>query len=118
MVIYMAKNITKQKVGKISLLDGFLIAGSKVGTEMLIAQTPLGNGTFRSGFSKVAGAIGLNMLAGQFGAKRQFSAVATGMLIDGFEDVVTEGRRRITSGQGFGGLLSGNQSNGQVERGI
>jgi hypothetical protein len=75
--------VLDQKVGKLSVLDAGLITASKLGTEELMAQLPfVGNGTYRSGLIKGVVAFGVSMTK-----NRYLNRVATGMLIDGMEDI-------------------------------
>lgn len=92
----MAKKSVNRKVGEISLVEGGMIALSKVSIEQgLMTLTPLGNGNFVSGGAKLAGALALDMTGRATNTKRFTSIPATAMLIDGFEDVVTAGKDKI-----------------------
>ena len=85
-------NVLDQKVQSdgISLIDGLFIAGAKVTTEAMLERVPfIGNGTMRSGLMKIAGAVAISMLT-----KNKYARyAATGMLIDGGEDIVLAVRR-------------------------
>jgi len=96
----MAKDITDQKVGKITLLDGALIAASKLGSEMAMQQIPgVGNGTLRSGLIKSGVAVGSSMLVGN---KKALQIAYTGVLIDGMEDIVLGIKSRYMNGSSNG----------------
>lgn len=90
----MAKNALKQDTltGGVSLIDGMFIAGYKVATEEVFARVPwVGNGNFRSGAIKAGTAIAVSMASRQ----KQVQYIATGMLIDGAEDLVVAFKRRF-----------------------
>jgi len=78
----MAKSILDEKVGEFTLLDGGLIALSKISTEALLSKW-IGNGTTKSGFIKTIGAVGLSMLS----KNKYLQYVSSGLLIDGVEDI-------------------------------
>ena len=95
----MAELLNKQ-VGELTLIDGAVVALSKVTSEQLLARIPfVGNGTFRSGIMKIIAAIGLHT----FIKNKYAKLVATGILVDGMEDLVLAAKRRW-----FGGADSGN----------
>lgn len=80
------KNFADKKVGEFSLMDGFLITASKIGTEEVLSRVPfVGNGTYKSGAIKVIGAI-----VGSMATKNKYAQyLASGLLIDGAEDILS-----------------------------
>jgi len=78
--------ILDSKVGDFSLMDGFLITASKIGTEEVLSRVPfVGNGTYRSGLIKVIGAV-----AGSMASRNKYvQFLSSGLLIDGAEDILT-----------------------------
>jgi len=79
----MADNALDEKVGKLSIVDAGLITASKLTTEELLARVEfVGNGTYRSGAIKGAGAWLVSMTQNKW-----LNRVATGMMIDGMEDI-------------------------------
>jgi len=89
------ENILEKQVGELTLLDGFLVAGAKIGTEQILARVPyVGNGTFKSGAIKVAGALALSMAS----KNKYVRILSTGMLVDGMEDVVIGLQARYMGG--------------------
>ena len=74
-----------EKVGKLGL-DELVVAGlSKYAGEKLFAMTPVGNGTLVSGAVKIGTAIGTKWFAGD---NKWVKASATGIGIDGIEDIL------------------------------
>lgn len=92
----MASTLTSD-VGRtgFSPVEALMIAGSKIATETILARTPVGNSTLLSGGVKMLGAalVGIPLGKSMIG-----KAVATGLVIDGAEDVV----RALLGGLGAG----------------
>lgn len=74
-----------KKIGEFSIVDGFLITASKIGTEEVLSRVPfVGNGTYKSGLMKVGGA-----LLGSMTSKNKYvQYLSTGLLLDGAEDIL------------------------------
>lgn len=74
-----------EKIGNFSIVDGFLITASKIGTEEVLSRVPfVGNGTYKSGLMKVGGA-----LLGSMTSKNKYvQYLSTGLLLDGAEDIL------------------------------
>ena len=87
------------KVGEFSLGEAFGIGIAKVVGEQLLNPV-IGNGTFMSGAIKLAGAWGLPKVAGSNMATR---IIATGLAVDGVEDVLT---RFFAGGLSMGGATT------------
>lgn len=92
--------IMSAKPGKLSLTDSFIIAGSKIATEKLLAPL-VGNGSYMSGGVKIASAWGLKKL---FGGKVS-DYVGTGLTVDGTEDIM----KNLLSTVGLSASASSNQ---------
>jgi hypothetical protein len=79
-------NVINQKVGDISLLDGFLIGSGTIGSEVAVQRlTPFGNGNLYSGGTKILASIVLDMTS----KNRYVKIGASSFLIDGMQDVAT-----------------------------
>jgi len=105
----MASTVSKladKKVGQINLLDGALIAGSKLASEMAMSKIGIGDGTIKSGLIKSGVAVAGQMILGN---KRSLQIVYTGILIDGMEDIVIGIKNRY-----LGGMSSSTQNEGEV----
>jgi hypothetical protein len=78
--------ILDNKVGDFTLMDGFLITASKIGTEEVLSRVPfVGNGTYKSGAIKVIGAI-----VGSMASRNKYvQYLSSGLLIDGAEDILS-----------------------------
>ena len=91
--------ITKEVKGTgFSPVEALLVATSKVLSESLLARIPLvGNSTIKSGLIKMGLAGGLGYAIGKTTAGK---AIATGLVVDGAEDLVTRfiGGSTATSG--------------------
>ena len=88
--------VLKRKVGGVSFAELFGAGISKVGTEAILARTPVGNANLISGGLKLLLAAGVGQYLGQGYLPR---VIALGMGVDGFEDIV--------HGIGLGGYVSG-----------
>ena len=83
-------NVLNQKVGEFSLIDGAIITASKVTTEELLGRVAfVGNSTYRSGTIKVVGAVLTSMAS----KNKIVQYMASGLLIDGVEDVIANLKR-------------------------
>lgn len=91
----MAKNITDQEVGEITLLEGAGVGLSKIASEELGILAGLGTGNFTSGGAKILTSVGVSMATNN----RNFRVVTTGMLVDGMEDMFLSVRRYINGRQ-------------------
>ncbi|MFW6282538.1 MAG: hypothetical protein ACOC1P_00595 [Minisyncoccales bacterium] len=89
-------DIASEKVGKLTLLDGALIGGSKILSEELSIMAGLGNGTLKSGLIKCGVAVGGSFFTGN---NKNFQIPLTGVLIDGMEDLALGVRRMIFGGK-------------------
>jgi hypothetical protein len=89
--------------------EALAVGFAKVGTESLLARTPVGNGTFMSGVIKIvgAGAIGTFAPSTKVMGINVRDAVATGMLTDGVEDIALNVMKML-------GLVSNGNSNNQT----
>jgi hypothetical protein len=85
------------KIGKLSWMDAFGVAGSKILTEKFLAKW-VGNGTLKSAVWKGGLAFAVDHFAGD---SRIPSYVKTGLVVDAAEDVVTS-----LLGSGFMGMGS------------
>ena len=81
----MSEKILDRKIGDFTLVDAFIITGSKIATEEVLSKVSfVGNGTYKSGFIKVIGAV-----AGSMVSKNKYIQYASsGLLIDGVEDIL------------------------------
>lgn len=76
--------LIETKVGEFSIGEAFAIGLSKAVTEQMLAPV-IGNGTVLSGGIKMAGAYGV----GRFFKGSVGKIVATGLAVDGVEDIIT-----------------------------
>jgi len=106
----MADDVLDQKVGELTLLDGVFVTASKVGTEEVLSAVPfVGNGTYRSGAIKLGGSLLLAQTK-----QRGLSHVATGMMVDGVEDMISKFKRQTgVSMSGSSGSDTARTSEGQ-----
>ena len=84
----MAKNLLTSDVKgtDFSPVEAGMIAVAKVVSESFLAKVPfVGNGTLKSGLIKMVGA---GVVGGTLGKNMIGKAVATGMMVDGGEDIV------------------------------
>lgn len=78
------KKVLNEKVGNLTLVDGFLITASKITSEEILSKVPyIGNGTYKSGGIKLGGALLLSFIKNKY-----VSYIAQGLLIDGAEDII------------------------------
>lgn len=104
--------ILETKGGKFTILEAAGVAGLKILSENLLARTPVGNGTIKSGVIKAVGAVGLTALTHNKLANME----GTALMVDAFEDIVgsflggrggssqasSNGRQIGQANQGFG----------------
>lgn len=82
------KKVLNEKIGNLTLVDGFLITASKIGSEEVLSKVPfVGNGTYKSGAIKVGGALLLSFIKNKY-----LSYIAQGLLIDGAEDIIANSK--------------------------
>jgi len=93
--------ILEAKAGKLSIMDAFLIAGTKTFSERFLTSY-VGNGTVFSGGVKLVGAMLVNSMIGG----KTSDILATALTVDGTEDVVNS-----LLGNGGGLLKMGNRTN-------
>ena len=100
----MTQDLVNKKIGEFSLLDGFIITGSKIATEEVLAKVPfIGNGTYKSGAYKVGGAFLTSMVS-----KQKFvQYAASGLLIDGAEDILANIKAQFKKVNGSNGINNG-----------
>jgi len=91
----MAKNILNEKVGDFTLLDGGIIALAEVGSQLLFKDISfIGDGTIKSGLIKVGLAFASSLLT----KNKYIQYIASGVLIDGFQDVIIDTTNNLSSG--------------------
>jgi len=106
----MAKPLQKQ-VGKLSIMDAFLIAGSKQLEERFL--TPfIGNGTLLSGAVKMGAGIASNQwISGKFG-----DIAGTAFIVDGAEDILNFALPQLQTQSAGSAFSSSPSSSGRKER--
>lgn len=85
--------LDKNVAGDLSIIDGALIGVAKVGSETVMSMVPfVGNATWRSGLIKSGAAV----LGGMsFRKSKTVQVIASGMLIDGMEDIAIQVKKMI-----------------------
>ncbi len=81
------------EAGKLTLMDALMIAGVKIVEERLLA-TFVGNGSVLSGGVKIGGAFVVNKFVGG----KVSDVLATALMVDGAEDIVTAFFPKISGG--------------------
>jgi len=91
------EDLTKTKVGFLSVRDNVLLTASKVGSDLGLSQVNLpvigqvGNSTFKSGMIKAGLSTAAVMTLGN---KRYLQALTSGVMVDGLEDLIFAARNR------------------------
>ena len=112
-----SKNPLNAQIGEFTLIDGALIAVSKVTTEELMSRVPfIGNGTYKSGLIKIAAAFATSYGGSKLGGswKKAGNIVASGMLIDGVEDMYVNFKRSTGFMAGAGAGNNGGPASADV----
>lgn len=87
-----------KKAGGFNIMDAFLVAGSKIATEQILKPI-VGNSNYMSGATKIA----LGYLVPKVYNNKITKTMATGLVIDGTEDIMYKL---------IGGVFGGGNSNG------
>lgn len=87
-----------KQAGGFKIMDAFLIAGSKLATEQILKPF-VGDANYMSGATKIA----LGYLVPKIYKNKITETMATGLVIDGTEDIMYKL---------IGGMFGGGQSNG------